>query len=205
MLKHITSDPVSDDRYNRDIRLLPQDRLYRVLLDPLLPKKLRPNHLTVLRIFLAPFTVYFLYIGEYGIGVPMFLFAALTDTLDGSMARVRRQITRWGIIYDPLADKLLIGAVLFIIVLRHINFWLGMALILAEAAMIVGAWFRIRRGRVTSADFWGKLKMFAEVVGIMLLLVALWSDISLLVDLSVGTLAVALAVAIVGIMSRLHA
>lgn len=193
-----------EDKYNRNIRLLPQDKIYRCLLDPLFPKSVRPNHITVARIFMVPFVVYFLYIGNFPVAVPLFLFASLTDALDGSMARVRKQITRWGILYDPLADKMLIGAVLFLIVLHHVNFWLGLALILVEVVMIAGAWLRSRKGSVEPANFWGKLKMFVEVVGIMLLLIALWLDVSLLVDLSVGTLAVALAVAIVSIMSRLH-
>ncbi|MEA3248761.1 MAG: CDP-alcohol phosphatidyltransferase family protein [Patescibacteria group bacterium] len=183
---------------------MPHDKIYRCVLDPLIPKSVRPNHVTVIRIFMVPFVIYFLYIGNYAVGVPLFLFASLTDALDGSMARVRKQITRWGILYDPLADKMLIGAVLFLIVLQHVNFYLGLALIMVEVIMIVGAWIRSRRGLVEPANFWGKLKMFVEVVGISLLLVALWLDISLLVDLSVGTLAVALAVAIVSIMSRLH-
>lgn len=193
-----------EDRYNRNIRLLPQDKIYRCLLDPLFPKSVHPNHITVARIFMVPFVIFFLYKGYFAVGVPLFLFAALTDALDGSMARVRKQITRWGILYDPLADKMLIGAVLFLIVLRHVNFWLGLALIMVEVVMIVGAWIRSRRGKVEPANFWGKLKMFVEVVGILMLLVALWLNINMLVDISVGTLAVAFVVAIVSIMSRLH-
>ena len=193
-----------EDKYNQDIKLLPQDKIYRCLLDPLFPKAVKPNHITVFRLFLVPVVIYFLYVGNHPMGVSFFLLAALTDALDGSMARVRKQITRWGILYDPLADKLLIGAVLFLIVLRHVNFYLGLALIIVEAFMIIGAWVRTRRGAVMSANFWGKLKMFVEVVGVLLLLIARWLDINMLVDLSVGTLTVALAVALVSIMSRLH-
>ncbi len=204
MYKHITSDPISDEEFNRDIRLLPQDRIYRAVLDPFMPRWIRPNHVTLARIFMVPFVVYFIFVGNLAVGIVLFLVAALTDMLDGSMARVRRQITRWGILYDPLADKLLIGAVLFLIVLLHVNFWLGLALIMVEVVVIVGAWIRSRRGVVMPANFWGKLKMTVEVAGIMLLLIALLLDINLLVDLSVGTLAVALVVAIVSILSRLH-
>ncbi|MFH1047659.1 MAG: CDP-alcohol phosphatidyltransferase family protein [Patescibacteria group bacterium] len=192
------------DKWNDHIRLLPHDRVFRRLIEPLIPSWLLPNHLTVLRIFLIPLVLYFLHIKSYDIGVPLFMFAALTDSFDGSLARVRKQITEWGIKYDPLADKLLIGSVLFVIVLQHINYYLGIALLVTEAVMIIGAWWRQRRGKVEPANFWGKLKMVTEVVGISLLLLALWFDISLLVEVSAGTLALALAVAIVSILSRLH-
>jgi len=192
------------DNWNKEIRLLPHDRIYKCVLDPLIPAAIKPNHITVVRMFLIPPVLYFLYIGEYRIGVPLFMLAAFTDALDGSMARVRSQITKWGILYDPLADKLLIGSVIFLIVLHHVNFILGMTLLVVEVLMIVGAWLRHRRGKIEPANFWGKLKMVTEVLAIFLLLLALWMDISLLVDISAGTLALALAVAVVSILSRLH-
>jgi CDP-diacylglycerol--glycerol-3-phosphate 3-phosphatidyltransferase len=192
------------DKWNKNIHLLPHDRIYKCALDPLIPACVHPNHITVLRMLLVPIVLYLLHFGTYGIGVPLFIFAALTDALDGSMARVRRQITEWGIKYDPLADKLLIGAVLFDIVLQHINFFLGLALLLVEVVIIVGAWLRHRKGVIEPANFWGKLKMVTEVAGISLLLLALWMDINMLVNISAGTLAVALVVAIVSILSKLH-
>lgn len=178
------------------------DRLFAVIVEPLLPTTLRPNHITVFRMLLTPFVLYFLYRENYSIGVPMFLFAALTDAFDGSLARVRNQVTDWGILYDPLADKLLIGSVLFLIVLQHVNLYLGFSLLVIEAVIVVGAWLRRRRGKVQPANFWGKAKMVSEVVGITLLLAALWFDVNLLVDISTGTLAIALIVAIVSIFSR---
>jgi cardiolipin synthase len=192
--------------WNQNIHLLLHDRIYRRLLDPLIPARIKPNHITVVRMFLVPLVLYFLYIGEYRIGFPLFILAALTDALDGSMARVRKQITKWGIMYDPLADKLLIGSVVYLIALQHINFYLGMALLVVEVSMIVGAWVRQKRGMlVLPANGWGKAKMVIEVVAICLLLIALWMNISLLVNISAGTLALALAVAIVSVLSRLHA
>ncbi|HCC22269.1 hypothetical protein A2480_01420 [Candidatus Uhrbacteria bacterium RIFOXYC2_FULL_47_19] len=195
---------MSDDKWNEKIKLLLHDRVYVRTFDILLPDWLVPNHLTVLRFFLIAPVVYLLYIGNYSWGVPLFLVAALTDALDGSMARVRRKITRWGIIYDPLADKLLIGSVLFLIVLRHVNFYLGFGLLMVESLMIVGGWLMQRRGVVKPANFFGKVKMVAEVLGILLLLIALWLDMSLFVDLSNGTLGVALVVAILSLLSRLY-
>ncbi|KPJ85892.1 hypothetical protein AMJ57_01410 [Parcubacteria bacterium SG8_24] len=191
------------DKWNRHIVLYPHDKVFRCLLEPLIPRWLKPNHITVSRIFLTPPVLYFLFVEDYRIGVPLFLLVALTDAIDGSLARVRRQITEWGVLYDPLADKLLIGSVLFLIVLRHINFYLGISLLVVEVGLIVGGWIRKRRGRVEPANVWGKIKMLTEVIGITLLLIALWLDISLLVDLSIGTLAVALVVAIVSVLAKI--
>ncbi|HTK04249.1 MAG TPA: CDP-alcohol phosphatidyltransferase family protein [Candidatus Eisenbacteria bacterium] len=194
---------MADDRWNSSIVLHPGDRLFAATVGRLIPAKVRPNHLTVLRLLLIPFVLYFLSVERYEIGVPLFLFASLTDWFDGALARTRRQITAWGIVHDPFVDKLLIGSVLFVIVLDHINFGLGMALLGVEAFMIAVGWYRKMRGAVEPANIWGKIKMVAEVCGIMLLLMALWFRMNLLVDVSTGTLALALVFAIVSILSRI--
>src|SRR5690242_2692989 len=107
---------MADDRWNASIVLHPGDRLFAATLGRLTPRWVRPNHLTLLRLLLVPFVLYFLAHERYAIGVPLFLFAALTDWFDGALARTRKQITEWGITHDPFVDKLLIGSVLFVIV-----------------------------------------------------------------------------------------
>lgn len=194
---------MADDRWNANIVLYPSDRLFGALIAPLIPRSVRPNHLTVFRLLLVPLVLYFLYIEQYEVGVPLFLIASLTDWFDGSLARVRKQVTEWGIIYDPVVDKVLIGSVLFVIVLKHINFTLGIALLGVEAFMIIAGWYRNVHGTIEPANVWGKIKMVAEVCGITLLLLALWFHMNLLVDLSTGTLALALTFAIVSILSRM--
>lgn len=191
-------------RWNREAVLLPHDRLIAATILPFIPARIRPNHFTVLRMLLTPVVVFFLWRNEYSIGVPLFFATALTDMVDGSLARVRKQITEWGIIHDPIADKLLIGSVLFLIVLEHVNYALGWAVLAVEAVIVGGTFLRRRKGIVTPANVWGKIKMIAEVLGITLLLMALWLDVSLLVDISVGTLAVAVVVAILSLLPNLH-
>lgn len=192
------------DRWNRHIKLTRVDRLFAVTLEPLIPARVRPNHLTVLRLLLIPPVLYYLSSGNYSVGVPLFMFTAATDAFDGSLARTRKQITEWGIVYDPIADKMLIGAVLFVIVLKHINFYLGMALLVVEAMLITAGWIAQSRGEITPANGWGKLKMGAEVAGITFLLAALWFDIDLFVQLSNGTLAIALVAALVSVLWRMR-
>lgn len=191
------------DKWNRNVKLQVSDRLLMHTVVRFIPKSVHPNHITVARMMMTPFVVILLMYEQYSIGVPLFLFAALTDALDGSLARIRRQITEWGIVFDPIADKLLIGSVLFIIVLQHINFTLGIALLSVEVALVIGGWWRKSRGTIQPANVWGKIKMVAEVIGVLLLLVALWSGVELLVDISMGTLALALVVAIMSIFSRM--
>src|SRR5690606_34261437 len=78
-----------------------------------------PNLLTMLRIFAAPLLVVVLLtpFSEDWVGVPqhiagvtLFLLAAITDAMDGWLARRRKQISRLGILLDPIADKLLTSA-----------------------------------------------------------------------------------------------
>ena len=194
---------MSEDRWNTGIVLHAGDRLFQAVLAPLFPKKLHPNHLTVLRLLLIPPVLYYLSVDRFSIGVPLFLFAALTDWFDGALARTRRQITEWGIVYDPVVDKLLIGSVLFVVVLDHVNFTLGMALLGVETFMIVIGWYRRLQGKIEPANMWGKIKMVSEVVGVTLLLVALWWKVDLFVEFSTGTLALALVFAIISIFSRM--
>ncbi len=192
------------EEWNGKVKLLAHDRFLAKTLIPLLPAWLKPNHITVGRLFLTPFVVYFLATANYAWAVPLFLFAGLTDALDGSLARVRRQITEWGIIFDPVADKILIGSTLFVIVLDYINYELGVALLLAEAVIIVQGWYKARRGRIEPANVWGKIKMVFEVAGVTSLMIALWSGVDLWADVSVGNLSLALVFAIVTVLSRIR-
>lgn len=194
---------MQDDRWNENIRLYPADRLFAWLV-PVFPKALHPNHLTVLRVALVPFVVFFLHRHEYAIGVPLFLFASATDWFDGLLARHRRQITEWGIVYDKVADKLLIGATLFVVVFENVNAPLGLVLFVIEIAALTASFVQQQRGIVEQSNVWGKAKMIFEVAGITLLLIALWFDIDLLVELSTGTLAVALAAALASVYWRIR-
>lgn len=194
---------MAEDRWNEHIVLHRSDRLFGAVLAPLFPKWVRPNHLTVLRLLLIPPVLYYLAADRFTVGFPLFLLASLTDWFDGALARNRKQITEWGIVYDPVVDKLLIGSVLFVVVLEHVNFALGLALLGVETFMIVIGWYRRRQGKVEPANVWGKIKMVSEVVGVSLLLVALVWKTDLFVDLSTGTLTLALIFAIISVFSRM--
>jgi len=155
----------------------------------------------MLRFFMTPIVLWLLVIEQYEYGVPLFLLATITDALDGTMARIRSEITEWGTFYDPLADKILIGSVILLVVIRYVNPWIAAALILVELLLIGGGWYRRERGRVKSANIWGKVKMLLQVIGVMFLLISLMFGVDFFVDLSQGTLILAIVFAVVSLFT----
>jgi CDP-diacylglycerol--glycerol-3-phosphate 3-phosphatidyltransferase len=139
-----------------------------------LPSSVTPNKLTMLRILMTPVVFLTVAYGNYSLGVFLFLLAAFTDALDGSLARTQDKITRFGMLFDPLADKLLIGSMILLLVFTHFNFWLGIALLGFEIIFIVSALVStIKFKTERMANVWGKVKMVAQVVAVFLTLMAL--------------------------------
>jgi CDP-diacylglycerol--glycerol-3-phosphate 3-phosphatidyltransferase len=141
-----------------------------------------PNTLTLGRIVLVPLLVVVLlteFEGRRVLGVAkeyvsaaIFLLAALTDWLDGYLARRRKQITTIGQILDPLADKLLITAALVSLVqLGVAPAWMAAIIIGRELAVTGLRSFAQNRGVIMPASPLGKFKMVAEVMAVLLLLV----------------------------------
>lgn len=168
----------------------------------LIPRRVRPNHVTVLRMLATPFVVWIIAAGNYRWGIPLFLLTAFTDAVDGAMARLRKQVTEWGTIYDPVADKLLIGSLVFVVVLKYIHPFVGIALLVVEAAFIVGGYVSLKRGTLKPANIWGKIKMGLEVTGVTLLLVAIASGLDVILHISIGAFILALAFAIVSLVTH---
>ncbi len=181
--------------------LYPHDILLRYTLVPLIPRFITPNGVTVLRMILTPVVLWFLWLEQFAIGVPLFWFLAFTDALDGSLARLRNQITPWGTFYDPLADKIFIGSVVLVVVVKHVNIFFGLLIVLVEISIILGAFFRRRQGRIVSANFFGKTKMFLQVLGVTFLLIALWAGFDLFIPLSVATLSLAIVFAVISLFT----
>lgn len=182
-------------------RLFPHDHLMKYVFLPLIPRFVSPNHITILRFILTPFVLWFLLSEQYSIGVPLFFFAAFTDALDGSLARVRRQITDWGTIADPVADKLLIGLVVLFFVIKYIGLFFGLLILFIELIIIAGGFLRKHNGIFVSANVFGKIKMFLQVVGVMFLLVSLWIDFDLFRSVSIGTFTLAIVFAVLSLLS----
>jgi len=167
----------------------------------LFPKRILPNHLTVFRFIATPFVAILMLYEHYYIGLIAFLLVAFTDALDGAMARTRNQVTEWGKIYDPLADKTLIGSMVFIIVLRYIDFWTAIIIVGIEFIIILTAWIRKRKGTAIQANLWGKIKMCLQVLGVVILLLAIVFNWQALLPFASGVLYLAIAFAIVSLLT----
>lgn len=133
-----------------------------------------PNALTALRIFLVPLLVVVLLTrAEHHVflGAAIFGLAALTDYFDGYLARRRNQVTRLGILLDPIADKLLtVAAFLSLVELGAVPAWMVMIIVGREFAVTGLRNVAAARGLLVPASALGKGKMVAQVVCILLLL-----------------------------------
>jgi len=177
------------------------DRLLAKTILPIFPNWVKPNHITAFRFLATPPVIWLMYTENYIWSFPVFLLVAFTDALDGALARTRRQITVWGTLYDPLADKMLIGSVVALIVIQKVNFYLGLIIIILEVLLIGGAWYQKSKGVVRSANRWGKTKMFLQVVGVSTLLLALAFEINIFIPISFGVLFLAVIFAIISLLS----
>ncbi|HKR60107.1 MAG TPA: CDP-diacylglycerol--glycerol-3-phosphate 3-phosphatidyltransferase [Pyrinomonadaceae bacterium] len=139
-----------------------------------------PNGLTLLRIFIVPLLVVVLLtpfsenwfgVPRHILGVALFLGAALTDYLDGQLARSRGQVTRLGQLLDPIADKLLISAALISLVENRLApAWAVVIIIGREFAVTGLRSIAAADGVVISASKMGKFKMLVQVVTVALLI-----------------------------------
>ena len=183
----------------------PHDRILDVLILRFIPRSVHPNHVTIARIFLTPFVLFFILDERYGIGVPLFLFTAFTDAVDGALARTRNQVTQWGKVFDPIADKLLIGSVLIVLAMRYINFYVAMAVLGVEVMIITAAlvFHRFDKyGRIRGANLWGKIKMILQVMAVFLALLGLLIDFPLLIQGASFVFGGAIVFALMSLFSR---
>lgn len=182
-------------------KLFPHDHIMKYTFVPLVPHFVTPNGITIFRMLATPVVLLILLSGNYSLGVPSFLFLAFTDALDGSVARLRGQITKWGTFYDPVADKLLITSVVLLIVIQHVNPIFAFLIIGLEVLIVFGGFIRKRNGKVTTANVFGKTKMFLQVAGVTMLLIAVWLGYDLFIPVSEGTLALAIIFAIISLFT----
>ncbi|MBG6190327.1 CDP-diacylglycerol--glycerol-3-phosphate 3-phosphatidyltransferase [Arthrobacter sp. CAN_A212] len=141
------------------------------------------NVLTVVRILLVPFFIWFLLLDESAddgsgglfrwLAVAVFAVAIYTDKLDGDLARSRGLITDFGKIADPIADKLLIGAALILLsILGELWWWVTIVTLVRELGITVLRFAVIRYG-VMPASRGGKLKTVIQTFAIFLYLLPL--------------------------------
>lgn len=138
----------------------------------IIPDYVKPNHVTIFRFISIPFIIYFLTVENYKIAFILFIISAFSDAVDGSLARTRSQITDWGIIFDPFADKLLIGSVGGILIFNFLNPFIALIIVLLEITLITSVYYRFK-GEVVPAKSAGKIKMVLQCLGVSLILLFL--------------------------------
>lgn len=139
-----------------------------------------PNWLTVIRVLLVPFFVFFYMtslipepIGRY-IALGIFCIASYTDHLDGKIARKTGDITNFGKFMDPLADKLLVGSACICFVEKgKVAAWIVIILIAREFIISGFRLMAATHGTVIAAGIWGKIKTVVQMVMIIAVLIDL--------------------------------
>lgn len=156
-----------------------------------------PNALTLARLPLAAAAVYFLWRKEFiGVAVGFLVAAALTDILDGLVARALGQITDFGKKLDPVVDKVAIAGVGLILVLKYgVPWWIFAAVVARDVAIVISAWLIISRKRVViRANFWGKAAALLMVCyGVAAVLSGPWWLTTLLLWLVVAAIIISSA------------
>ncbi|MEP6788965.1 MAG: CDP-diacylglycerol--glycerol-3-phosphate 3-phosphatidyltransferase [Acidobacteriota bacterium] len=141
-----------------------------------------PNYITLGRIVVVPLLVVVLLtpVAEHALGVSgyaaaivIFVIASLSDIVDGQLARRRDQVSILGKFLDPIADKLLISAALIVLVEKHLAPSWAVVVIIGREFIITGLRsVAASEGIVIQAQSLGKLKMWAQCVAVVALLVA---------------------------------
>ncbi len=141
-----------------------------------------PNYITVGRIVVVPLLVVVLLtpvaerwfgMSGYALAIILFIIAAVSDIVDGQLARRRKQVSTLGKFLDPVADKLLISAALIVLVEKHLAPSWAVVVILGREFIITGLRsVAANEGIVIQAQGMGKLKMWAQCVAVVALLVA---------------------------------
>ena len=137
-----------------------------------------PNKLTVMRVILVPFFIFFLlcYV-PFGsqassiLALVVFIAASVTDALDGHIARSRNLVTNFGKFLDPLADKVLVISALVCFIQMGLVGAVPVIIIIAREFMVSGLRLvTANEGVVVAAGIWGKLKTAFTMVAIVIIL-----------------------------------
>ena len=135
-----------------------------------------PNKLTVARVIMVPFFVFFLmadFIPHHTVvALCFFALASFTDHLDGKIARKHNLITNFGKFLDPLADKILVlSALICFIPMGWITVWSVIIIMAREFMVSAVRLIAADNGKVVAANGWGKLKTVSQMVAILLVLI----------------------------------
>lgn len=142
-----------------------------------------PNMLTLLRVIMVPVFMWALLSGFYWGAIIVFVLASFTDQLDGYLARKNNQVTTFGKLMDPLADKILtISALVCLLGIGadFINSWVVMIIIARELIVTGIRQLAMGENMVIAASQWGKAKTVSQMAALIAVM------IDLIVPLRIG-------------------
>ena len=148
-----------------------------------------PNKLTILRIILVPFCMFFIAFNFYPnnemlhlifaiVGLVLFSVTSLTDMLDGKIARKYNLVTDFGKFLDPVADKLLIIGSYLALLVKHADnkfyltfmFWCLFIILFRELA-VTSLRMIVSSKVVIAADIMGKIKTVSQMIAVIVAIV----------------------------------
>lgn len=158
-----------------------------------------PNALTLLRMIMIPVFAW----AYFSIGpkwaLLIFLVASFTDYLDGYLARKLNQVTNFGKLFDPLADKLMLLTALFCLArTEYIPWWVLAVMIIKELVMVVGSMFMLGKEHVVvQANMFGKTATVLFIAAVALIFP--WHESAVIHQIGTVVLYIALASSIVAL------
>jgi cardiolipin synthase (CMP-forming) len=132
-----------------------------------------PNQLTLLRMMFLPFIVIHMLSGHYKWALILFVFAGLSDGLDGLLARMLKQQTVLGQYLDPIADKLLLSTMFLVLAILHKIAWKFTVVVFSRDISILCAsavLYAIAGLRDFRPSIFGKANTFAQVSAVFFVL-----------------------------------
>jgi cardiolipin synthase len=119
------------------------------------------TYITLTRLVITPFIWVFYNMGHAQTATILFIAAAITDAIDGYVARKYAQVSNAGKLLDPIADKVLILSVLWLLINSgFVPYWLALLLITKEIMLVIGGAILLSRQHVVKARIWGKAGSF---------------------------------------------
>jgi len=127
------------------------------------------NSLSILRIILAFPVAFFIYTDKMTIGIIIGIIAGITDFLDGFLARKLNQITELGKIIDPIADKIFVGLLAFVMIFVDLlPLWFFLAVIIRDLLILAGGLYLTKKYKIVlQSNFEGKATFFLILLTIL--------------------------------------
>lgn len=161
-----------------------------------------PNILTMLRLIMIPLFVKVYYLPAPKWALVVFLLASATDYLDGYLARKWNQVTSFGKLMDPLADKVMLLTVLFCLSETQPDYlpkWVFYTMLIKEGMMVLGSLFMLGKKVVVMANWYGKVATIAFIVAVFAIFP--WHDLVWLKELGRVLIYVAMGLSILAMFN----